>query len=101
MYPGHESNGTRPSVKSHPAITYFSLSDGAMVPVRVLRMNSISLAYVLPDAWMKKIKLKGASVVASSNNVFKLSNFRGLDPQNSSSHSPALRTINLSLNCNF
>jgi hypothetical protein len=44
------------------------------------RMQNISLAYNLPAALVSKLKMEKLRVFASTNNVFTITNYEGLDP---------------------
>jgi len=88
-------------LSSNPDIVQFLDSDGAVVPINLLRLNSLSLAYSLPTSWISKLKMSSCQFVVSSNNVLKFTNYKGLDPESFNSYAPPLRTITLSFNCSF
>ena len=46
-----------------------------------LRCSDITLSYVLPTSWMKKIGFQNASVFASVKNAFVLTDYSGYDPE--------------------
>lgn len=46
-----------------------------------LRCSDITLNYVLPKAWMKKIGFQNTSVFASVKNAFVITNYSGYDPE--------------------
>lgn len=46
-----------------------------------LRCSDITLNYVLPRVWMKKIGFQNASVYASVKNVFIITDYSGYDPE--------------------
>ncbi len=53
----------------------FYVEDGSF-----LRMQNLTIGYTLPKALMGKAKLSRARVYASTNNVFTLTKYKGLDP---------------------
>jgi TonB-dependent starch-binding outer membrane protein SusC len=53
----------------------FYVEDGSF-----LRMQNLSIGYTLPKSVMGKAKLSRARVYASTNNVFTLTKYKGLDP---------------------
>ena len=46
-----------------------------------LRMQTLTLGYTLPKAWMKKIKFDKIRIYGQISNVFTLTGYSGLDPQ--------------------
>ena len=46
-----------------------------------LRCSDITLNYVLPSAWMKKIGFKNTSIFASIKNAFIITDYSGYDPE--------------------
>lgn len=46
-----------------------------------LRCSDITLSYVLPKVWMKKIGFQNASVYASVKNAFIITDYSGYDPE--------------------
>jgi hypothetical protein len=46
-----------------------------------LRLKTVSLGYTLPDAFMKKLKIKSARVYASAQNILTFTNYTGYDPE--------------------
>lgn len=49
-----------------------------------LRCSDITLNYILPQTWMKKIGFQNTSLFASVKNAFVLTNYSGYDPEISS-----------------
>jgi TonB-linked SusC/RagA family outer membrane protein len=46
-----------------------------------LRIQNISLAYMLPQAWLKNIHLANCKVYVNAQNVYTFSKYSGLDPE--------------------
>ena len=47
-----------------------------------LRLRSVSLSYTAPKEWLKKSGfIKGITVTASGNNLWLLTNYKGMDPE--------------------
>ena len=46
-----------------------------------LRCSDITLNYLLPKSWMKKIGFRNVSVYASVKNAFIITNYSGYDPE--------------------
>ena len=53
----------------------FYVEDGSF-----LRMQNLAIGYTLPTAALSKLKLKRARLFVSTNNVFTLTKYQGLDP---------------------
>ena len=46
-----------------------------------LRLKNISLSYVLPKEWLKKINFQSVQLFASASNLWTWTNWPGLDPE--------------------
>jgi len=49
-----------------------------------LRMQTLTLGYTLPKAWMNKIKFDKIRIYGQISNVFTLTGYSGLDPETNS-----------------
>lgn len=71
-----------------------------------LRLKNITLAYNLPDSWLKKISFESARLLVSCENVATITGYKGLDPEvgidgiDYSSFPPS-RIFNVGLSVNF
>ena len=71
-----------------------------------LRLKNITLAYNLPDSWLKKISFESARILVSCENVATITGYKGLDPEvgidgiDYSSFPPS-RIFNVGLSVNF
>ncbi|MCB0819975.1 MAG: TonB-dependent receptor [Bacteroidetes bacterium] len=45
------------------------------------RLRTLSLGYDLPEAAIRKLKMKSARIIVSANNIFTITKFPGLDPE--------------------
>jgi outer membrane receptor protein involved in Fe transport len=53
-----------------------------------LRLRSISLTYAAPESWVKSLKfVKKLSATVSANNLFLITNYKGMDPETSAAGS--------------
>lgn len=79
-----------------------------------LRLKTLSLAYALPDKYLKSIYMRGLTVGVSMNNFFTWTKYKGYDPEASSSVGtsnskigidyssyPAVKTVLINLSLNF
>lgn len=75
-------NNTNPRTKANRMLGVYSsqyLEDGSY-----LRLKTISLAYELPKAWLRKIGFSQLSLNLSGQNIHTWSNYSGMDPEVSS-----------------
>lgn len=71
-----------------------------------LRLKSLQLAYLVPQAWTSKIKIARLSVFVNAENYLTFSKYKGFDPEtiinaNSLYHYPMLKTISGGVNVTF
>ncbi|MNL10423.1 TonB dependent receptor [compost metagenome] len=70
-----------------------SISDNSFA-----RLKNVSISYQLPKQWLAKAKIKALEFNLQGQNLFTITNFEGLDPENSgavSSRLPPLRTFTM------
>ena len=56
--------------------------DSNIEKVNFIRLKQLTLGYNLPSAWAKRIYLQGVRVFFTGENLFLLTNYSGLDPEN-------------------
>ena len=49
-----------------------------------IRLKNLSLSYTLPSSWQKKAHLSNARIYIQGQNLFTITNYKGLDPETSS-----------------
>jgi TonB-linked SusC/RagA family outer membrane protein len=87
-------------------------SDRVIEDGSYLRLKTVALGYSLPDALMKRIKIKSIRLYAAAQNLVTWTNYSGVDPEVSVRNSPLTpsfdwsaypkaRTITLGLNVTF
>ncbi len=81
----------------------FAQSTGAYTNDTYLRVKTAAVSYALPDAWMKRVNIKSASVTASAQNLFTFTNYKFGDPEQPGSYTsfPLQRIIAFGLNLKF
>jgi hypothetical protein len=57
------------------------VSDRFVEDASYLRLKNVRLAYALPATWAGSMKLKKASLYASAQNLFTITDYSGLDPE--------------------
>ncbi|MDR3712397.1 MAG: SusC/RagA family TonB-linked outer membrane protein [Puia sp.] len=70
---------------------YDYVSDGAYTDASFIRLSNLALTYSLPGTYLKKVGLKGLSIFIHANNLFVITDYKGIDPetQNFGSMPPA------------
>ncbi len=66
-----------------------------------LRMKNLQVGYNLPKRWLQRIKLDNLRVYGSFENLFTITNYRGLDPEktgNKSDAYPLSKTYSIGIN---
>jgi len=80
----------------------FSGSTGQYTDASYIRLTNIAISYTLPLKWIGKIGMRSLSVNANAQNIFVITNYKGLDPQIQSFGSmPPVRTITWGLTGGF
>jgi hypothetical protein len=73
----------------------FINSTGAYTDAAYARLKMVSLSYLLPERFLKKLSLKGLQFYVNAENLFVISDFKVGDPESVSSlfTQPLQRTI--------
>lgn len=73
---------------------YGMLSDEAWQDASYVRLKNVSIAWSMPKRWTDQVKVKSVRLYLQGQNVFTITNYKGLDPETLSSLSlPPLRTL--------
>ncbi len=78
-------------------------STGAYTNDTYLRVKTAALSYALPDAWVKKVNIKNASLFINAQNLFTITNYKFGDPEQPGSFTsfPLQRIVAFGLNLKF
>jgi hypothetical protein len=81
----------------------FAQSSGIYVDDTYLRVKTVSLSYQLPNAFLNKVHMKGASVFVNAQNLLTFTNYKVGDPETPGSFSgfPVQRILAFGLNLKF
>lgn len=63
-----------------------------------LRLRNVQLSYRLPAAWLSRMKLSGAKIYATANNLLTFTKYRGYNPDSTPLDNPATNTNNVLTN---
>jgi|WetSurMetagenome_2_1015567.scaffolds.fasta_scaffold00002_69 TonB-dependent starch-binding outer membrane protein SusC len=59
-----------------PVVSSYGIEDGSF-----LRLNTVTLGYTLPKAWLDKVKISRVRVYGTIYNALTFTNYSGLDPE--------------------
>ncbi|WP_127132785.1 SusC/RagA family TonB-linked outer membrane protein [Pseudoflavitalea rhizosphaerae] len=102
--PGQITDVAKPTVNTLPSNQGdLQSSDGKFEKTNFIRLSSASIAYSIPPKTLKLAGLSSMTISLDANNLFLLTNFKGIDPELSwgGGSLPPSRTIALTLNCSF
>ncbi|GHT68529.1 SusC/RagA family TonB-linked outer membrane protein [Bacteroidia bacterium] len=75
-------------IQSYWQTYYARESTNFMTDTYWMRLRTISLSYSLPQSLLNKVKvIKGGNLTVSGNNLFLLTNYKGMDPETSAAGS--------------
>ena len=81
--PGDETDSpVMSAINSYHVGQFDGIVDSNIEKVNFIRLKQLTLGYNFPTEWMRKIHLQGARVFFTGENLFLLTNYSGLDPEN-------------------
>ena len=81
--PGDETDyPVMSAINSYHVGQFDGIVDSNIEKVNFIRLKQLTLGYNFPTEWMRKIHLQGARVFFTGENLFLLTNYSGLDPEN-------------------
>ena len=100
--PGQQANSARFTTQPDQTDANFLMSDGVYTDASYIRLSNVSLAWSLPQAWIKKAGMLGCTLFVHANNVFVITKYKGIDPETQNFGGlPPIRTIAGGLSFNF
>lgn len=66
-----------------------------------LRLSTLTLAYNLPQTWLKRVSMKSARLYFTASNLFTLTGYKGFDPELGDYSYPPTRSFTVGLNFSF
>ena len=73
------------------------ISDWALEDASFLRLQSITIGYTLPKAWLKKIYLQKVRIYFTGHNLACWTKYKGYDPEVSASSNPMCPGIDFAM----
>jgi hypothetical protein len=86
---------------AYNAYRAWSASDENIVDASFIRMKNVNLSYSLPSKWISKVHAQQIRVFTQAQNLFTITNYKGLDPESKGIVTPPLRTIVAGLQFTF
>jgi TonB-dependent starch-binding outer membrane protein SusC len=84
-----------------PKMDRFVISDWAIEDASFLRLNTFTIGYTAPDAFVSKLGITKLRFYQTMSNVFTLTNYSGPDPEVDYSAYPRSRQVVFGLNLTF
>ena len=82
------------------AYEYIGPSDASISDASFIRFKNVALSYTLPGRWVKKMTLSNAKIYFQAQNLFTITSYKGLDPENQGAM-PPLRMITFGIQAGF
>lgn len=80
---------------------FAAYSDAYITDASFIRLKNLSLAYVLPQKWIKPIGAQALRLYFQAENLFTVTRYKGLDPESGSYRLPVLRIVALGIKVQF
>ncbi len=78
------------------AVSQFYIENGSYI-----KLKTLTLGYTLPDALMKKLKLRSARVYVQGQNIFTITKYTGADPEGLGYPYPLPKTYSVGVSFGF
>jgi len=93
-------------VAGYPGVSAYKGSTYYLRDASYLRLKNIMLSYDFPLNWIRSAKLKGAQIYFSADNLFTITDYKGADPERSSTSGnfaqyPQAKIFNIGANIRF
>ena len=80
----------------------YIIGDKGIVDASFLRLKNVSLSWQAPIGWCSKIKADNLRIYVQAQNLFTVTNYKGLDPENQSIQQvPPLRVLTTGIQLTF
>ncbi|MBE9601579.1 SusC/RagA family TonB-linked outer membrane protein [Pedobacter sp. MC2016-24] len=92
---------TLTSSSAYSSYARYIASDAVIVDASFIRLRNLSLSYALPERLLGTVKAKKAQLFLRGQNLFTITNYKGLDPETQGSILPPLKMITAGIQCSF
>jgi hypothetical protein len=79
----------------------YLLSDHSISDASFVRLKNVSFSYTLNPSILKKIRMEKVQFFIKAQNVFTITNYKGLDPETQSSALPPLQVLTTGIHATF
>lgn len=86
---------------AYNAFSYYQGSDAAVEDASFIRLKNVSLAYNVPVAWAKNLKMSALQIYLHGQNLLTFTKYKGLDPETLSNQLPPLRMMVAGIKATF
>jgi TonB-linked SusC/RagA family outer membrane protein len=76
-------------------------SQPSITDASFIRLKNVALSYSFPSTWVQKMNAENVRVFIQAQNLFTITDYKGLDPETGSSALPPLRVITGGINLTF
>ena len=66
-----------------------------------LRLGTLTLAYNMPQHWLKSVNMKSVRLYFTASNLFTITGYKGFDPEQGDYNYPPTRSYTIGLNFSF
>jgi hypothetical protein len=88
---GYQRYGVASNTAAATAYSMYNSSNATIVDASFIRVKNVAISYSLPSSWLKGIQTR---LYFQVQNAFTITNFQGLDPENSTGSTlPPLKTF--------
>jgi hypothetical protein len=78
--PGDQAEYEKFTTQGTISYGYLTQSDGVYTDASYLRLSTLALSYTLPASFTKKAGMESCSIYMNAQNVFMITNYKGVDP---------------------
>jgi TonB-dependent starch-binding outer membrane protein SusC len=75
----------------------YTLNENFYQDVTFVRVKNVAITYTLPVSWRQKIRMQDCRIYVQGQNLFTVTDYDGMDPENLSAGLPPLRVITAGL----
>jgi TonB-dependent starch-binding outer membrane protein SusC len=83
------------------AFSRYQISDRAITDASFLRLKTVSLYWSIPSAWAARSPIANLRLFVQGQNIFTVTNYKGLNPENQLAMLPPLRVLTAGVNVKF
>lgn len=86
---------------SFTAYDNLKFSNASLTDASFIRLKNVAFSFTLPSQWIQKVHIENARVFIQAQNLFTITDYKGLDPETGSGALPPLRMITGGIHLTF